>query len=88
MRVKKLPMGVTDEFVAEMNSMDIPDIKSHIVTMQHGLDEARSFLKENEEICDLKDQLKLSGGPTRDTIKVLKNRTKYALERLKERGAI
>jgi len=88
MKVKKLPMGVTDEFVDDLNSLDVLGIKSKIVTMQQGLAEAQTFLKENEEIVDLKDQLKMIEGPTRDTIKVLKNRTKYTLERLEERGAI
>ena len=88
MKTPKMPVGITDEFVDELNSLDIPDIKSKIVVMQQDIAESRAFLKDNEDITDLREKLKLVEGPTRDTTKVLKNRTKYALERLKERGAL
>lgn len=85
-RKPKQPAGITDEFTASIDSSSVEDIRASIVTMQSQLEEAQTFLKENEQIIDLKEELKLVEGPSRDTVKVLKNRTKYCLERLKERG--
>lgn len=85
---KKLPLGITDEFVAECNSSDSSTLKALIVNIQSQAEEARTFLKEDEKILELKSQYDEAAAPTRETIRVLKNRTKFLIDALKEQGQL
>lgn len=87
-KVKKEPAGITEEFKSELNSIGRDDIQRRIVVMQKEIEETLDFLKTKQELVDLRDKLKMAEGPSKDTIKALKNRTKYALERLREIGAL
>jgi hypothetical protein len=84
----KLPAGITDEFVNEVNSSSADDRKAMIIRIQTQLEDSKKFLKENSDLKDQRDALKLAEGPTRDAIKVLRNRTAYLIEQLKQQGAI
>jgi len=86
-RKKKLPFGISEEFITQLNSQPPTEIKELIVNMQERIRESQDFLKTNEGVQELKDKLDQVAGPTRDAVKLLKNRTKYALDRLRDVGA-
>jgi len=85
---KKAPMGITPEFVDSLASASAADKKSMIVRMQKDLEDSLTFLKTNDKIVTMKEQLKEIEGPTRDTVKALRNRSKYVIEELKSVGEI
>jgi hypothetical protein len=85
---KKLPAGITDEFIAEAERASVDELKSMIVRFEGHADETRTFLKTNENLVELKRSYDEAVGPSRDTLKVLKNRTKYVVDALKKQGAI
>lgn len=87
-RAPKLPAGITQEFIDTVDAASSDDKKAMIVRMQKDLDEAQTFLKSKEEIVDLREQLKLLEGPSRDTIKAIKNKTKHVIDALNQQGAI
>jgi hypothetical protein len=84
----KLPFGISDEFVAELEAASVDDMKARIVTMQGGIDEAQGFLKDNQDVLDLKAAYDEAAGPTRDAIKALRNKTKMIVDALKKQGAL
>lgn len=83
---KKLPFGVSDEFVGELESSSIEQIKAMIVRFQEGIDEAQTFLKTDEKVLELKSAYDEAKGPSVDTVKALRNRTKLAIDALKKSG--
>lgn len=87
-RQPKLPAGITQEFIDTVDAASPEDKKAMIVRMQKDLDEAQTFLKTKQEIVDLREQLKLIEGPSRDTIKAIKNKTKHVIDALNMQGAI
>lgn len=87
-RKKKEPVGITPEFVSDMAAASVDEKKATIVKLQKGIDEAVTFLKTDEAICSLREELKLCEAPTKETIKALRNRTKYILDLLNQDGAI
>jgi hypothetical protein len=85
---KKLPKGLTEEFIEMTQSASTDELKAQIVTMQVELSNCEKFLKEKPEILDLREQLAMVEGPTKETKTSLKNRTKHVLTLLGERGAL
>ena len=85
---KKQPLGITEEFIAEVRAASRDDLKSNIVLMQKQKRESEVFLKEEPAIIDKKDELKTMQAPAKETIKVLNNRTKHILDALREMGAL
>lgn len=95
---KKLPVGLNEEFVAEVESASVEVLKEKIVNFQKGIDESRAFLKgvpngddlkalqAAERILDLKAAYDEAAAPTRETIRALNNRTKFVLDALKKAG--
>jgi hypothetical protein len=81
-RKKKEIPGIDEIFLNEVNSMDTAARKARIVTMQFSMDESEDFLKNNEAILETKAELASLVGPSKETLKVLKNRTKYLIDQL------
>ena len=84
----KLPKGITEEFVAEVETMSADALKGRIVSMQKDLQDCQVFLDTKKEIVDMKAELKLLTGPTQETMTFLKNRTKHVLKLLGDKGAL
>lgn len=84
----KLPPGLTEEFVQEVETESHEQLKTRIVTMQGQLDEVQSFLKENEDVLELKASYDEAAAPSRETIKALRARTKFIVESLKKSGGL
>jgi len=84
---KKLPFGVTEEFVSEVDSASPEDLKSRLVQIQSQIDDSQVFLKTDERVLDLKQEYDMVAGPVRDAIKSLRNRNKLVLEALKKSGS-
>lgn len=82
---KKLPAGVSEEFMSQLNTMDTGDIKNLIVRLQVHKQEAEA-MKEAPGYVQAKDAWQMVSGPVRETATSLKNRLKMAVERLKEKG--
>lgn len=85
---KKMPLGITEEFVSECDSASSDNLKAMVVQIQGQADEARTFLKEDERLQELKAAYDEAAAPTRETLKVLKNRTKFIVDALKQQGAL
>lgn len=85
---EKLPLGITPEFKSEVESASTDALKARIVTMQKDLEDVNTFLKTNEKLEQLREQLKEAEGPSKETKKSLNNRTKMVLQILTERGAL
>ena len=79
---KKEVPGLDENFINEVNSMDTTARKARILTMQFQADETDDYLKTNEAIQYAKAELASLVGPSKDTLKVLKNRTKYLIDQL------
>lgn len=80
---KKLPAGVTEEFIDEVGAASENDLRAMIVRFQAGIDEAQTFLKTNEGVLELKEAYQEAAAPSRETIRALRNRTKVVLDALK-----
>lgn len=94
MRVQtvKLPKGVTQEFVDNIQAMTSDQLKAEVVRLQMSNQEneefktSLEFVQAQSEFEVAKDIFDLVVGPIRDTTVSLKNRTKLVIERLKEKG--
>lgn len=84
----KLPPGVTQEFVDSAARLDAQGMKNLIAELQKHIDDSRTFLKTNEDICHLRDQLKDSTASATETIKHMGNRTKFLVDVLKTNGGL
>lgn len=79
-RKKKEIPGLTEEFINSVNSMDSAARKLKIVTLQFLVNETEDYLKNNEKIQQARETLAELTGPGKDTLKVLKNQTKYLID--------
>lgn len=89
---KKLPKGISQEFVDSIQSMTIDNLKAQIVILQVQNQENELF-KESEKYVAADDEFKVARdrhnevvGPVKETAVSLKNKTKLVVERLKDRG--
>jgi len=85
-KAKKLPFGVSEEFVSELDAASIDQIKAMIVRFQEGIDEAQTFLKTDERVLEMKAAYDEVKAPSAEAVKALRNRTKVALDALKKSG--
>jgi hypothetical protein len=85
--VEKLPFGITQEFVDEINSSSSEDLKSKMISLQKYLVETESELSINPHIQKAKTELKIIAGPYQDTRRALRNKLKLSVKRLEEIGA-
>jgi len=88
----KLPKGVDQTFVDEINGLDIDQLKARIVSLQMQNQEneefkaSMSYIAAEEEFQHAKDRFDLVAGPVKDVTTAVKNKTKMVVERLKEKG--
>ena len=98
---KKLPFGLNEEFVEEMERASTEELKARVITIQTQIEESQAFLKgdldkiEDEKqregartLQELKANYTEAASPVRDALKSLKNRNKFVMEQLKKNGAI
>lgn len=90
----KQPVGIDNEFLAEIESMSTDALKARVVTLQVQAEENEAF-KETPEFeaaqaayDDAKETYQYVAGPIKETAASLKNRTKAVIKRLQERGAV
>ena len=82
---KRLPAGVSEEFVDSLNNCTIDELKAKIVQLQ--LDnESNNQFKESQGYQDALAAYQLVVGPVKEVSRSLKNRTKMVIERLREKG--
>jgi len=89
---KKLPKGVSQEFMDSLNTMSTDQLKAQIVILQVQNQENEDFKQSTEyiqaqsEFEVAKDKFDLVAGPVKETSISLKNQTRAVIERLKEKG--
>ena len=81
----KLPKGVDETFVQNLQSMSTDELKATVVRLQMQREEVQQ-VKESDAYKAAKDAFDLVAGPVRDTNTALKNKTKLVVDRLKEKG--
>lgn len=88
----KLPKGVTQEFVDEIDGLTRDSLKALVVQLQLQNQEneefksSEAYVKEQEIFAQAKERFDLIAGPVRDVTTALKNRTKLVVERLIDKG--
>lgn len=87
-RIKKDPPGIDEAFKTDVDSCDRNQLKERIITIQNQIEESEGFLKTKPEIVELKEKLKLSQSSAKETIRHLKNRNRYVLQRMRDLGAV
>ena len=85
-RKKKTPLGLDETFTEEAMSLSTEELKTKVARIEAYKQETVEWLKNKEEIVELKAQLKMLTGPGRDTVKSCSNKQKYIIDLLKERG--
>jgi len=89
---QKQPIGIDNEFLAEIASMTTDELKARVVTLQvqfqenEAFKESPDFVAAQEEFDVAKEKYNLVAGPVKETAAALKNRTKAVIEVLKEKG--
>lgn len=90
----KLPAGVSQQFVDNLQGMQPDELKALIVTLQvqnqenEAFKESEQFQAAQEAFDQAKAQYQLVAGPVKEVTASIKNRTKLVIERLKERGVV
>ncbi len=91
---KKLPKQVSQEFVDQIQSLTIDELKARIVELQiqngenEAFKESLAYVQAKSEFDYAKETFDMVAGPVRDTTTAIKNKTKLLLERLRDKGAI
>lgn len=97
---KKYPFGVDEEFLSEIDSSSVDELKDKLAKQQAYIEEINAFLKadfENlapsqhsgaQKLKDLKESYEDVAGPSKDAKKASKNRIKYIVEHLRKHGAV
>lgn len=91
-QTKKLPKGISQEFVDSIQALTTENLKALIVGLQLSNQEneefkaSEAFEKVQAEYDTAKDRYNLVAGPIRDLTVSIKNKTKLVIERLKEKG--
>jgi hypothetical protein len=87
-RKKKEPEGITPEFKDDVTKMTSDQMKIKVFNMQAEAMKTQDFLKNNPGVVDAKNAYDLAAGPARDTMRVLKNRTKYIIDEMNKSGMV
>lgn len=85
---KKEPLGITPEFKDEVARMSSDQKKAIVFNLQAESVKVTGFLKEDRAVTSAKEAYEMIAGPARDTLKALKNRTKYIINDMKDSGEI
>lgn len=92
--VSKLPTGVDQVFVDNIQAMTIDQLTSLIVALQiqnqenEAFKESEGYLRAVDEFSLAKERHSLVVKPVKDVTVSIKNKTKLVVERLKEKGAV
>ena len=84
----KYPAGISQEFIDNVARLDSAGMKNLIAELQKHIDDSRVFLKTNEEIVALRENLKESTASAKETITHMTNRTTFLVEELKKNGSL
>lgn len=97
---KKLPTGIDEDFVKEVEAATPETLKAMVVRFQGYKQECRAFLTADLEnldeaqhagalkIRDLKEDYDLAAAPTRESIKGADNKIKFVMESLRRNGSL
>jgi hypothetical protein len=83
---KKLPVGITEEFINEVSTMDVQQKKNMIARLEGSKQDAKDFVKNHPEVVSVRDTLKEMTASATETIKAVRNRQTYLVNELKELG--
>lgn len=83
---KKMPAGLTPEFLEEVAQSNVDSIKAKIVLIQKGIEESKAFKKENEAVIQAKQEALSLVQPANEVIRAGSNRIKYLYDALKALG--
>lgn len=75
------------DFVQEVDTLTIDQLKARIVQLQQALEESEAHKEANEALASAKAELSELSGPYRDVKKAVGLKTKYIIELLKEKGS-
>ncbi len=88
----KLPAGVSQQFVDNLQGMQTDELKALIVTLQvqnaenEAFKDSEQFIAAQERYDEAKATYQLVAGPVKEVTTSIKNRTKLVIERLREVG--
>ena len=85
---KKEILGITEEFEANVAAMMPQEIELTIVRLQKQAEDTNKFLKEEQAILEAREILNNLTASAKETLSVVKNRTKYLLNKLEELGKL
>jgi hypothetical protein len=92
----KLPVGVSKEFVEQLEKSTPAEMKEMVITFQSQIAESAAFLSGNiavlpeervkgaQMLQDLKEDYNMAAAPIREAIRHLKNRNKFVMDQLKK----
>lgn len=84
---KKYPAGIDETFVEEVEALSTDNLKSRLVGLNDGIDQAQDFLKK-QEVLDLKAAYDEVAGPSRDAVRHGRAKIKFLLNLLREKGGL
>lgn len=96
----KLPAGITEEFVENVDRSSPDQLKAMVVTMQGQIGEVQAFLTNDEpnlpqeqllgaqRLAEMKAAFDEAVAPSKETMRNLRARTKWVVEALKKAGAL
>lgn len=82
----KLPGGADGPFVTDVESMDLDEMKSAMLTCEKAIDETETDMSEDASLAQAKEDVKTLGGAYRDTLGCQKAKIKYLIHVMKLRG--
>ena len=71
-----------------LDAMGPDELRAHLVSLSEHERETQVWVEQSAEIRELKEQLSMLMGPTRETLRGIKLRRAYAVERLDEVGRV
>lgn len=92
MKAIKLPPGVDQTFIDEVEGLSIPDLKAKIVELQiHNQENevfklSEDYLSAAEEYSEAKERWGYVDGPVKEVTVAIKNKTKIVVDTLKDKG--
>lgn len=87
-RKKKEPAGITPEFKDDVAKMGPDQKKAIVFNLQAETIKVREYLKEDQSVVAAKEAYDLIAGPAKSTLLMLKNRTKYIIDGMKDSGEL
>lgn len=84
----KPPKGLEKEWKSEVDADTTDRLKARIVEIEKQKSEVEEYVAVTPAIIDAKAELETLMGPVKENRTILKNRTKYIIKMLKDRGAL